>query len=129
MGAGTGQRSRAGSNGGGDSMSSNVNNAPIPIPSILVNVTGSRAVNTNYQNLTSRPLFVAITLRSSAAGANTVYAQVGKSFTTIIVGGYGQNATVSPGRGSISFWVLPGYLYALNQIDGPVEITSWIELQ
>jgi hypothetical protein len=75
----------------------------------------------SYQNGSSKPRFVQVSVNSTGAGA--IVAKTDASFppgTTVVsvpVGGAGVNST-------ISFWVLPGNYY---QLSGPGSAVLWTE--
>lgn len=104
------------------------NPAGVLYPTRVTNVTASRSLDgTVYQNTNSTPKFMTVLLSSAAASQNAVlfYAD-GNATPTTYAGGYSQNATIAFGKGSVSFWVLPGHNYRAV-MSGTLTITAWVE--
>ena len=97
-----------------------------PGPSAQNVVTGSRAINTVYQNTGNKPLFVTITF---TVGGTTVSADIkcdsNAAPATVIASVSPKNATAIT---TITFIVLPSYYYKLYQ-GGSVTLTMqyWTE--
>ena len=105
-----------------------INNPPLLNIYPSVQSTPVRSIGTRYQNLLDIPLYVVITLYSSAPSANQVTAHCADDDTpSTQVAVFQQNATVHPEKGVISFIVLPNFYYKLVLYAWSVVIDSLIE--
>jgi hypothetical protein len=94
-------------------------------------VTGSRALGTTYQNTGTTPMMVTVTLQSTAGGgANFGQANIltdAASPPTTVVATTFNGSIVATVHLTISFWVLPGNYYRINQVTTTVVLGSWVE--
>lgn len=82
-------------------------------------VTGSRALDTVYQNTTGKPLFVAI-VYTATTGSGSAYTDSANPPTTLV-------GMSSVSQQQICFIVLAGNYYKLQQAVGGNSIVSWVE--
>lgn len=95
-----------------------VNNAP----TVQNVVTGSRALNTSYQNTTSKPIYVSVVV--ALGNGQTVAANTDAAPTpTTVLQAFG-NAGASGANASLFMIVLPGNYYSVT---GSGSMTHWTE--
>lgn len=94
------------------------------------NLTGSRALNTNYTNTTGRPIYVAVSASGGTSVRNYVQMAVDGNFMDIAPCNEVNNAGVFVSSfGSTRALVPAGSLYQVQSVGAGVALTSWIELR
>jgi hypothetical protein len=88
-------------------------------------VTGSRALATNYTNTTGRTIFVAVALTAS----NGVQFRAQITVDGITFGENGGYSSSGNADGSVYFPVPDGIVYQVNKVGGVITLLSWIELR
>jgi len=87
-------------------------------------VTGSRAINGVYRNMTGKPMMVTVT---SALGAGVLVDVLCDSASSPITGvAQAYNVGASTAQQSVCFWVLPTYYYTVFTT-GSATVTRWTE--
>jgi hypothetical protein len=86
-------------------------------------VTGSRAVNTVYQNTTGKPMFVDVTSPLGQNGTMSAYTDSTSNPTTRVAA-VANGSTVQTNL-TVSFWVLPGNYYNVNSTGSNGGWTEW----
>lgn len=91
---------------------------------VWTNVTGSRAVATDYTNSTGRPIMVAVNYFVSGVGGSTLTATIGGVAVPVgITAPTASSATVA------TFMVPNGMVYRVAASGGTATLTSWYELR
>jgi hypothetical protein len=86
-------------------------------------VTGSRAVNTVYQNTTGKPMFVDVISPLGQNGTMSAYTDSTSNPTTRVAA-VANGSTVQTNL-TVSFWVLPGNYYNVNSTGSNGGWTEW----
>lgn len=92
---------------------------------------GSRAINTDYQNTTGRPICVSVALTTVAAGANnpTFWAHTGTPATGGTVVAYFTNGTTGTINFTVGPVIIPNNHYYRVQAAAGTSIAYWAELR
>lgn len=92
---------------------------------------GSRAINTDYQNTTGRPICVSVALTTTAAGANnpTFWAHTGTPATGGTVVAYFTNGTTGTINFTVGPVIIPNNHYYRVQAAAGTSIAFWAELR
>lgn len=92
---------------------------------------GSRAINTDYQNTTGRPICVSVALTTVAAGANnpTFWAHTGTPATGGTVVAYFTNGTTGTINFTVGPVIIPNNHYYRVQATAGTSIAYWAELR
>lgn len=92
---------------------------------------GSRAINTDYQNTTGRPICVSVTLSTVTAGANNPRFWVGTSSpaTSGVTVAYFSNGTTGNIDACVGPVIIPNNAYYRVQAAVGTSITFWAELR
>lgn len=93
-------------------------------------VIGSRAINTDYQNTTGRPICVSVALTTVSAGANnpTFWVSTGTPATTGTVVSYFTNGTTGTINFTVGPIIIPDQAYYRVQAAGGTSVAYWAEL-
>ena len=90
--------------------------------STQTDVTASRVTDgTVYQNTSTKPIFCVVTCELAISGVATAKCDASVTPTTTV----SRITSTVVIDGSLTFWVLPGYYYSVNQTNGTK--VSWIE--
>ena len=92
-------------------------------------VTGSRALNTNYQNTSGKTMFVTVSIGNGGVGVGTSTALTDSSTPpTTVVADMNQNPGSQGGTSAFSFMVLNNNYYRVTSDSSPlVRWTEWTD--